>query len=273
MTNYNNYRSSTTIEDLVFHTVFTEDAGKVFDMIRALSKGEMKKCNVAARVKKSSGYCWMDVQGPASAWDKAGNVTKITGILRDISSEKELLERRNIQDELVRLKEKAEQSDRLKSAFLANMSHEIRTPLNAIIGFSNLVNETSDKEEREEYINIINTNNDLLLRLINDIIDLSKIESGTMAFTFTDFDVNPIIETLISTMAPRVHKGVALLEACPMDKCVIFSEKNRLEQILINFLTNAITFDIRNDRLIGYIEGKILISSDFTAIWNANMLI
>ncbi len=251
-TNYNNYRSSTTIEDLVFHTVFPEDAGKVFDMIKVLSKGEMKKCNVAARIKKSGDYCWMDVQGTASAWDKAGNVTKITGILRDISSEKELLERRNIQDELVRLKEKAEQSDRLKSAFLANMSHEIRTPLNAIIGFSNLVNETSDKEEREEYIKIINTNNDLLLRLINDIIDLSKIESGTMAFTFTDFDVNQIIDTMISTMTPRVHKGVVLVKACPVDKCVIFSEKNRLEQILINFLTNAIKYTSQGSITIGY---------------------
>lgn len=106
---------------------------------------------------------------------------------------------------------KAEELDRLKSAFLANMSHEIRTPLNSIVGFSSLLAETDDREERQEYIKIVETNNELLLQLVSDILDLSKIESGTFDFVRSDLDVNESCMKIIKSMEMKVPETVDLV--------------------------------------------------------------
>ena len=146
-------------------------------------------------------------------------------------------------DELIAAKEQADQSNKLKSAFLANMSHEIRTPLNAIVGFSELLKDTEIMEEREEYWNIIHTNNELLLRLIGDILDLSKIESGMIELRPERFDVALLFGELYAAMEQRIHNpNVRLVMEHPYDSCMVTLDRNRMSQVITNFVTNAIKF-------------------------------
>lgn len=150
-------------------------------------------------------------------------------------------------------KEKAEEADKLKSAFLANMSHEIRTPLNAIVGFSELLQFTEDAAEKEQYVNIINTNNDLLLRLISDILDLSKIESGSVELSPETFDFSSFIHETYTTLKPRCEKSeVDLILDNPYNKCMVTLDKNRCLQIITNFLNNAVKFTVDGYIKVGY---------------------
>lgn len=154
---------------------------------------------------------------------------------------------------LIKAKEKAEVSDRLKSAFLANMSHEIRTPLNAIVGFSDLLVEVEDKEERKTYSDIVHKNNELLLQLISDILDLSKIESGTLEVVYSTVKVNKLLREMIKyyrlkTEGTRVE---VVFEEC-MPSCIIYSDKNRITQILSNFINNALKFTVEGSISVGY---------------------
>ncbi len=163
-----------------------------------------------------------------------------------------LIDERKKMEENIREKEKAEEANRLKSAFLANMSHEIRTPLNAIVGFSNLIAQTSQSEETAEFCRIIETNNELLLQLINDILDLSKIEAGRMDFRFSEVDASEMFRTLEKTFRNRVKEGVKLECDLPDVPVVIRSEKNRLTQVVNNFMTNACKFTFEGSIRMGY---------------------
>ena len=138
--------------------------------------------------------------------------------------------------ELRKAKDKAEESDRLKSAFLANMSHEIRTPLNAIVGFSNLLTMAEDEEERNEYINIISSNNELLLQLINDILDVAKIEAGTLEFIDSEIDINALLSDIEQSSRLKAPEGVQISFVEKMPYCIIMSDKNRLAQVITNFI-------------------------------------
>ena len=144
------------------------------------------------------------------------------------------------------------QSDRLKSAFLANMSHEIRTPLNAIVGFSSLLAETDSRSERQEYIKIVQENNELLLQLISDILDLSKIEAGTFNFVYTNVDVNETCSEIIKSMGMKVGKGVELILEEPFPECYIYTDKNRFTQVISNFINNALKFTQQGSITLGY---------------------
>ena len=144
-------------------------------------------------------------------------------------------------------------TDKLKSAFLANMSHEIRTPLNAIVGFSDLLMVTEDQEEKEEFIQIINANNELLLKLINDILDLSKIEAGSVELKYEDFDLAVYFNELAASMHRRVvNPQVRLVPVNPYETCTVRLDKNRLAQILTNFVTNAIKYTSKGTIEMGY---------------------
>ena len=134
------------------------------------------------------------------------------------------------------------ESERLKSAFLANMSHEIRTPLNAIVGFSSLLTATEDEQEREEFISIIENNNQLLLQLVSDILDLSKIEANTLEFNYRDVDLNGLAKDVESTVRRRLKPNVVLEFIPGAAQCHVQTEKNRLSQVLINLLVNATKF-------------------------------
>lgn len=174
-----------------------------------------------------------------------------------------------INEELQRAKEKAEESDSLKSVFLANMSHEIRTPLNAIVGFSELLSDTDDAEEKAEYIKIINTNNELLLRLISDILDLSKIESGLIDFKHESFDLAAVLRDLFSTFRQKsTNNSVELIEDFPYDICIVNLDKNRLTQVVTNFILNAMKYTPSGHIKIGYIskDGGVRIYVEDTGI-------
>lgn len=149
--------------------------------------------------------------------------------------------------------EKAEQANQLKSAFLANMSHEIRTPLNAIVGFSNMLPEMDDREEMREYADIIETNTDLLLQLINDILDMSKIEAGTFDFCPSLIDVNQVMEEIEQSMKLRLKSDAVTLNFTErVEGCTLYTDKNRLIQIISNFATNAIKFTETGSIVMGY---------------------
>ena len=175
-----------------------------------------------------------------------GRTPLIIGISWDITNIQ------NIEQELIFARIKAEQSDRLKTAFLANMSHEIRTPLNAIVGFSDLLVEAEDIEERKEYVKIVRNNNELLLQLITDILDLSKIEAGTFDFTYGDVNVNLLCENIVRSMEMKVSEGVALVFDSNLPQYHLISDRNRLHQVISNFVNNAIKFTSQGSIRVGY---------------------
>lgn len=165
----------------------------------------------------------------------------------------DITERQQMIAELEKAKRQAEESDKLKSAFLANMSHEIRTPLNAIVGFSDLLMTAEDVKEKENYIQIINTNNELLLKLINDILDLSKIEAGSVDLKYERFDLADYFDELYSSMQRRVtNPDVQLIMVNPFAGCMVCLDKNRLTQILTNYVTNSIKYTPKGIIEMGY---------------------
>lgn len=165
----------------------------------------------------------------------------------------DVTERQHMIGELKKARKQAEQSDKLKSAFLANMSHEIRTPLNAIVGFSDLLMITDDPAEKEEYSKIINTNNELLLKLINDILDLSKIEAGSVELKVEEFDLAVYFDELATAMQYRVvNPRVRLTSVNPYTTCMVKLDKNRFAQIVTNYVTNAIKYTPEGFIEMGY---------------------
>lgn len=143
-----------------------------------------------------------------------------------------------LKKKLKEAKRKAENSERLKSMFLANMNHEIRTPLNAIAGFSGLLIEETDPEMCEQYADIIKESNDLLLRLISEVLDISKIEAGTIAFTYSDVPLSLVMNTIYKTLKIRMEAPVELI-LDPVPELTLYTDRDRLTQIITNFLTNA----------------------------------
>lgn len=154
----------------------------------------------------------------------------------------------------------AEAANQNKSVFLANMSHEIRTPLNVIMGFSNLIVTAATEEEKRMYADVLENNCSLLLQLINDILDLSKIESGTLIFAEEEVELNMLLEELASAMRTRIVTEEVVLNCVTLSApCFIVTEKKRLSQVLINLLTNAIKFTAKGSIHLGYeIHGKML---------------
>lgn len=195
--------------------------------------------------------------------DRYGNIVGYFGLRRDIT---DLIE---IQLRLEKEKEKAQQADKLKSAFLANMSHEIRTPLNSIVGFSNLLEDTEDKSERDQYIQLINTNNDLLLRLINDILDLSKIEAGVVEMFDDEFDMSSCFNDITTSLQKKLtNPDIRFVCVNPYENCRVLFDKNRMEQIITNFVTNAFKYTSKGEVKVEYhyTEGGIRISVKDTGI-------
>ena len=196
---------------------------------------------------RSKEYVWFESFVTVSERDGEGHPTLLVGgsLLID--------ERKRMEEELLKAKEAAEISNHLKSAFLANMSHEIRTPLNAIVGFSNVLAYTEDENERQEYIKIIENNNTLLLQLIGDILDLSKIEAGVFEFVYSEINLNVLLTEVVRAARLRLKNDSVVVEFVEyLPECVIYSDANRLMQVLHNLVTNAIKFTTNGSIRVGY---------------------
>lgn len=188
---------------------------------------------------------WYTIQSMAIKW--LDGRWAIMELATDITT------RKQVELELIQAKEKAEESDRLKSAFLANMSHEIRTPLNAIVGFSSLLAETDEAELRHVYMSLVQENNELLLNLISDILDISKIEAGMIDLVMGRVDVPQLCREVIATFSHKKRDTAVELrfdENSP--QIVIDADKNRIMQVLSNFLTNALKFTTKGSITLSY---------------------
>lgn len=177
-----------------------------------------------------------------------------------VSIEWDITELEMIKRELQSSKDKAEMSDNLKSAFLANMSHEIRTPLNAIVGFSHLITESDDAEERKTYYQIVEANNERLLQLINEILDLSKIESGTIEFSFGLTSLHNLCQEIHDAHIFRTPEGVQLVYEPSDESLRIETDKNRVFQVISNLIGNAVKFTKEGSIKYGYelVDGQIV---------------
>lgn len=174
------------------------------------------------------------------------------GIIDMVCVNYDITELKETERKLIAARDKAEELDRLKSAFLANMSHEIRTPLNAIVGFSSLLTETEDMKDRKQYMAIVQENTELLLQLISDILDLSKMESEAFEFVKSDTDVNLLCSEIIRSLRMKVPAGVELVfEEC-LPGCHVWADKNRLNQVISNFINNALKFTFSGSITLGY---------------------
>lgn len=174
------------------------------------------------------------------------------GIIDMVCVNYDITELKETERKLIAARDKAEELDRLKSAFLANMSHEIRTPLNAIVGFSSLLTETEDMKDRKQYMAIVQENTELLLQLISDILDLSKMESGAFEFVKSDTDVNLLCSEIIRSLRMKMPAGVELVfEEC-LPGCHVWADKNRLNQVISNFINNALKFTFSGSITLGY---------------------
>lgn len=245
-------------DEQYFSKIIKEDRPRVMQAFHDLIEGKINKVKEEYRVlnkgKNGRKIDWVEAQATIETRDEQNRPLTLVG------SSLVITDRKRMEEELMSAKDRAEESNRLKSAFLANMSHEIRTPLNAIIGFSNILASTEEEQEKQEYINIIESNNTLLLQLISDILDLSKIEAGTLEFSYSNIDLNDMIKEVENITKCRMEgSGVQLIAETPLSSCFIRTEKNRLMQVINNFLTNAIKFTQKGSITFGYeIRDKML---------------
>ena len=224
-----------------------EDRAVMIDFLDKVIKGESSKLSRDVRIRRADGnYTWTRVNVLVRNYQPQDNIIEMLCINFDITELKET------ERMLIGAKEKAEEADRLKSAFLANMSHEIRTPLNAIVGFSSLLEEAEDAEEKHLYATIIEENNKLLLQLISDILDLSKIEAGTFDIIPEQVDAQQLCNELLQSMQVRATEQVEVLLAPELPELTFTSDKNRLYQVLLNFVTNALKFTSEGSIVIDY---------------------
>ena len=234
----------------VYRKMHPEDRKGLLDFYKEVKVGKRKHFQGEMRILRpgtENEWNWVNTNVMVTQYKPEEGEIEIIGINYDITKLKET------EAELIHARDKAEMMDRLKSAFLANMSHEIRTPLNAIVGFSDLLVETADIEERREYMKIVRENNDLLLQLISDILDLSKIEAGTFEFSHGDVDVNLLCEDLVRSMQMKTKENVKLVFEPNFSICHITSDRNRIYQVISNFVNNAIKFTSEGNIRVGYV--------------------
>ena len=233
-----------------FSKIFKEDRKRVEQAYKDLIEGRTDKVKEEYRVINVQNHThkveWVEAQAAVESRDENGNPTTLVG------SSLVITKRKKMEMELTTAKDRAEESNRLKSAFLANMSHEIRTPLNAIVGFSRIIAESEDADERKAYYEIVDANNERLLQLINEILDLSKIESGIVEFSSGPVKLHKLCKEIYDAHIFRTPDGVELIYEPSDEILVIDSDKNRIFQVISNLIGNAFKFTKEGSISYGY---------------------
>ena len=255
-----------TLKVIFANKPFREEAGEVpanaecWRMLNAGLENGCKHCPkpklLDANRKFTGVHFWEDYNPVTKRWYTIQSmaIKWLDGRWAIMELATDITTRKQVELELIQAKEKAEESDRLKSAFLANMSHEIRTPLNAIVGFSSLLAETDEAELRHVYMSLVQENNELLLNLISDILDISKIEAGMIDLVMGRVDVPQLCREVIATFSHKKRDSAVELrfdENSP--QIVIDADKNRIVQVLSNFLTNALKFTTKGSITLSYL--------------------
>jgi signal transduction histidine kinase/PAS domain-containing protein len=241
---YNNLgeEHDVSFNDVVAHFdhLYPDDKILLLKYIEEIKQGKRVKFQCESRVHHKGSpkdkWNWIYNNVVVTKYAPENDMIEIIGVNYDITAMKE------IEAQLTQARDKAREMDRLKSAFLANMSHEIRTPLNAIIGFSDLLVSAEDKDERSQYINILHENSDLLLQLISDILDLSKIEAGVLEFAKAPVDVNTLCSDIARMMQMKAKEGVQVIFKPGADNCFINSDRKKLQQVINNLIGKATKF-------------------------------
>jgi PAS domain S-box-containing protein len=231
--------------------VHPDDKEIIEEKIHKILNGLESKYEYETRIKHADGnYRWIYVIGRIIKWDEDNKPVRLIGVRIDITK------RKFAEKELIAAKEKAEESDILKTAFLANMSHEIRTPMNGILGFTELLKEPMlTGEEQKEYIDIIEKSGARMLNIINNIVSMSKIESGQMEISLSDTDINEMVEYVLNFFKPEAEKKnlqISCKNPLPSQKTIIKTDREKVTAILINLVENAIKFTTSGFIKFGY---------------------
>lgn len=225
-----------------------EDSERVTNHLAALCSGRTEEYHEQYRVRvpHSSKTYWEESYATIADRDIEGKPLLIVGTTQRID------ERKNLENALKNALSKAEESDRLKSAFIANMSHEIRTPLNAIIGFTSVLPDIDGKEERQELINLIQENNQKLLRIIDDVMNISKIEAGKEQLQMLTFDINPILDEVVNKYMSDLKPGVTMTTRYAAQQQEVTTDLTRLTESLNHLVSNAVKFTNQGSITVGY---------------------
>lgn len=247
----------------------SDNVNQLFQVI----EGKLDHCSFECRTAIENETIWIRINAQAYKTKGSKRQNKMICHVTNITEEKLLEEKLRHAEYETRQSEleiqKVREADKLKSAFLANMSHEIRTPLNAIIGFSNILAETDDREEKEEFVKIINNNSDLLLRLITDILDFSKIESGILDYSLADASLKEIFYEQFQVHALKIQEQVSLI--CDFDALpdiLVHTDPKRVTQVISNLISNAVKFTEKGSIRLSFriVEGYVLIEVIDTGI-------
>ena len=242
-------KTETPLSEIIgtYNHLHPDDRTIMLDFLQNVKRGLAHKLSREVRVLKEDGsFMWTHVNIIVERYMPEQNIIEIICINYDITQLKQT------EAMLIQAKEKAEEADRLKSAFLANMSHEIRTPLNAIVGFSHLMTIADNAEDEKLYSDIINQNSEILLQLINDILDLAKIEAGTLEYIRYPMDLGELCRNVYEMHKDRVQTGVVLILDNKDTGLIINEDQNRIMQVVTNLITNAIKFTFKGEIRFGF---------------------
>ena len=230
-----------------YRHIHPDDRTVLLNRLAQFESGEIQSASVSCRVLHDDGRTtWIKSHLICRDYRPQEQVIDMLGINYDITALKQT------EQELIAAKERAEESNKLKTAFLANMSHEIRTPLNAIVGFSQLLTTEEDPEVRKEYNDIVSLNNGLLLQIISDVLDLSRIESGRIDPVKSRFDLRTLCREAVETFRLQAPEGVVLRVEKRLPSCTVCEYRQGVMQILANFIRNALKFTTKGSVTVGF---------------------